>query len=214
LHSFNAKNYSNYYKPEALDDYKENFSSKSEYLLLNVGQYVRIIFSDLAHIIASTCIDVVLFFFIRKQTKIKKSLQQVNTLLSLTILEPKKRKKYLKKLDKPKDRVTAMILLNGLNFLLFRFPLAILSFYGFVFKYNKEIKKHEPDLISYLICKSIRFCVSLTEVFQCLYLVSFLVQFFIFFKLDTNFRGSGSNLCHFKKFCKRSFFFNINKCLI
>ena len=67
FHPFSAKKFSNYYKTEPIDDYKENFSSKSEYLLLNIANYVRIIFSDLAHIVSTTVIDIILFVFVKKK---------------------------------------------------------------------------------------------------------------------------------------------------
>jgi len=190
LHAFSGRNFSNYYKQESIDEYKENFSSQSEYYLLNISQYVRIIFSDLAHIIVSTIIDIVLFGFVKKQIRIKKTLVNANQVLSLIAGQSVNKKKLNKNHVKSHDRISTMIILNGINFLLLRFPIALLSFYGFVFRYNKYTKKYEPDLVSYIICKTIKLCGSLQETFTCLYLVSFIVQFFIFYCLDNNFKES------------------------
>ena len=85
-------------------------------------------------------------------------------------------------------RISRMIIFNQLNFVLLRFQLAILSFYGFIFKYDTELKIHSPDLFSYIICKNKKFCISVGEIFVCFYLTSFLIQFLTFYKLDKNFK--------------------------
>jgi hypothetical protein len=198
LHAFKSRNFSNYYKQEAINEYKENFSSKSEFYLLNISQYVRIIFSDLAHIVVSTIIDIVLFNFVKKKMKMRKTLTHANLVLSLVVNTSNsvQKKKQNKKPTKSHDRISTMIILNGINFLLLRFPIALLSFYGFVFRYNKQANRYQPDLASYIICKKTLFCQSLQELFICFYLISFILQFFIFFGLDTNFKES---ILHLKK---------------
>jgi len=189
MHEFDSRKYSDYYKVEPIGDYKENFSSKSEFIILNVAQYVRMIFSDLAHMIVSSLIDVFLFFFVKRRMQMKKNLMQTATILSL-VSSQMKRKKMLKTTRKSKDRISQMIILNGINFLVLKLPLAIWSFYGFVFRYNKESRTHEPSLVSYILCKNKKLCANLQEIFLCFYFVSFLFQFFIFYRLDNNFRLS------------------------
>ena len=188
---FIAKRYSYMYKPESMNDYKENFSSVSEYYLLNLANYIRIIFSDLTHIIAATCVDILLLAFIKKKMKTSK-VMRANAVIE--ILSRIQRVKKKRKARRSKDRISQMIILNGVNFLLFRLPLALLSFYGFVFIYNKETMSHEPDLISYIVCKAKQFCAGVQEIFLSFYLFSFFFQSFIFYKLDTNIKISFSDI--------------------
>ena len=188
LHTFSAKNFSYFYKREPINDYKENFSSGSEYLILNVAHYAQMILSDLMHIIITTVIDMMLLVFIKKKIKSNQNLIHLN--VSLEIMSRIQRVKQKRKSKKSKNRISQMIILNGINFLIFRLPLALLSFYGFFFKYNRETKSHEPSPISYIICKEKMFCASLQEIFMCFHLFSFWFQFFIFYKLDLNFKSS------------------------
>ena len=83
-----------------------------------------------------------------------------------------------------------MIILNGINFLILRLPLAVLSFYSFIFRFNRQLRKHEPNLASYIVCKRFRFCKNMENIFYFVYLNSFLFQFLIFYKLDTNFKDN------------------------
>jgi hypothetical protein len=189
LHPYESKSLFLNYKQDPIEDYKENFSSKSEYILVNLANYFRIIFSDLTHIIATTVIDVYLFIFIKKKIKLSNVVRS-NVNINMQIFSRIQNFRKKRRTKKSKDRVSTMIILNGINFTFLRLPLALLSFYGFIFKYNKEIMTHEPNLISYLICKEKRFCASLQEIFFSFYLFSFLNQFFIFYKLDTNFKLS------------------------
>ena len=168
-----VENFTNYCISE-FNDFKENFSSKSEYLLLNIGQYVRIIFSDLMHIIATP------YIFMKKTLRAK----------ILLITNPERMNKLKKYAFKTLNRVTFMIIFNQFNFIFFLLPLAILSFYGFIFRHDKQLKSHEPDLISYLICKGFKFCEAIGQLFVCLYLKSFLIQFITFYKFDRNFKIS------------------------
>lgn len=179
-------------RQDPVDDYKENFSTNSEYIMLNVAQYIRLIFSDLAHIILSTMVDCLLLTFIKNKLKQKQNLLSSRAIISVN-LNSIRQVKLNKKKNQPKDRITQMIILNGVNFLILRLPIAILSFYGFVFRYTQDKTKAEPNIFSYIICKEKKLCTSLHEVFLCFYLISFIFQFFIFYKLDTNFKLSFKN---------------------
>ena len=53
--------------------------------------------------------------------------------------------------DSTTNRLTVMIILNGLNCFLLRFPSAFASFYGFIFRYDYQEKVHKPDLTMYII---------------------------------------------------------------
>ena len=202
MHFFNPKNFSNYYKQEPIDDYKEMFSSQSEYFILKVAQYIRVIFGDLVHIIASMAIDIALFAFVKNKMKLKRMLLQANVVLSLIVMSRIEKRRVKKNHKSSKDRISQMIILNGINFFIFKFPLAVLSFYGFVFRYNRETMRYEPDLASYIICKAKAFCISLHEIFLCFCLISFLFQFLIFYKLDTNFKESIRNIRDKCLFCR------------
>ena len=191
LHSITASNYSNYYKQEPFEDYKENFS-ESAYLIMNILQYIKIIFSDLFYIIISIIIDLILVCFIKNKIGIRKQLVYMNPLANLIVSPFSTNIKQKKKKDMraSKERISQMIILNGINFLVFRFPLAIYSFYGFVFRYNRIEMRYEPNLVMYIVCKARHFCASLREILLCFYLTSFAFQFFIFYKLDGNFKES------------------------
>ncbi len=181
---FDASNFSNLYKQDTINDYKETFNSEFEYKILNILQYLKIVFSDLSNIILATIIDILLFVFVRNKIKQKKMITSVLpavlnpiaiSITTTTTAATKKKKKS------SEQRISQMVILNGINFLLFRFPLALLSFYGFVFRYNKFEMKYEPDLSSYIICKSYRFCAGLEKIFLFLHLNSY-HEFFIYFK--------------------------------
>jgi hypothetical protein len=103
------------------------------------------------------------------------------------------------KINSLKNRMTLIIILNGFNFILFRLPLAIISLYGFVFRYDNEENKHKPNLTMYIICRYFRFCISLNEFFYFIYLNSIIIQFFIFYKLDKNFKKSLKSIGLFLK---------------
>ena len=203
--------------PEQIDDFKENFS-KSEYSVLNFFQFIKLIFSDLFYIIITFIIDIILLLFVRKNMLKKERLtnlvapscnniigvnlpieqtitidqitpvHNMNTLQSTpnnsNIINENKQKRILLL----KKRLTKMIILNGFNFLIFRFPLAVVSFYGFYFRFNNQTNKYEPNLNTYIICRYYRFCLSLEDIFFLFYLNSYVIQFFIFYKLDKNFK--------------------------
>lgn len=160
------------------EDYKNIFDtflinlSKSETFLFHLFQYVKIFFSDLVMFFFSVYFDISLLIFI-KQTQ--------NRSISHT------RSKKI-----PELRIRSMIVLNMLNFLFLRFPSDLMDFYGLIFNYEVIDSRisFNPSLVNYLVCRIFRFCENLNEVLNLLYLCSFLVQFFIFYRLDRNFKTS------------------------
>ena len=198
LKLFSANNFSKY-KQEPFDDYKENFRN-SEYLILDIFQYIKLIFSDLFYIISSFLIDFVLLIFVRKKMQKKVELTTMSTfvaslnLVVLATVRIKNNNDTKKRINKLKNRITTMIILNGLNFLVLRFPLALLSFYGFIFRFDNQEHQHKPNTYLYIICRYYKFCTSLEEIFYFIYLNSYIIQFFIFLKLDKNFKESFRDL--------------------
>lgn len=199
------------YRIDLIDNYKEDFS-KNEYLILNILQYLKIVFSDLSYLFVSTTIDVLLVLFLKKQNKIKQRVfHQINQnrqdepksrLCTILFCKKIKRKKTLA--EKAENRLTKMIILNGINFILFRFPLALLSFYGYVFSYDTQNKKFTSSIYSYIVCRRHKLCESIEKIFFCVFLISFLVQFLIFYCLDKNIKESvkkmKEKICKNKKF--------------
>ena len=201
----NLKNFSSYYKIDASDEYKENFSD-SEYLSLSIFQYIRIIFSDLFYLLLTTIFDLFLFNFVkRKMNKKKELLYNRVTVTALLVINPltnhltthnnnnnnnNNNSNSNNNSESSQKRISQMILFNGLNFIFLRFPFSMISFYGFMYRYDNTTKEYKPDLVSYIICKRFRFCLTLEEVFYSIYLISYLVHFLIFLKLDKNFRES------------------------
>lgn len=164
-------------------------------------QFIRLIFSDLTHIILTSVIDVLLYYFVRKSLKAKTKM--ISSAFRLRTASNQLRLNAVKKsASKSSKRILRMILFNQLNFLLLRFPLAILSFYGYVLKYATELKRHQPDYFSYSMCKTKKLCVTVSEIFFYSYLTSFLTQFILFYKLVNNFNASFLNIK--KRRAKRS----------
>jgi hypothetical protein len=91
-------------------------------------------------------------------------------------------------------RITGMIVFNGINFLLFKLPYSLISFYGLVFSYDYDSPNgksfFKPNVASYMICRAFYFCDTLEYFFFLVHLNSFVVQFFILFIFDKNFRES------------------------
>ncbi len=163
------------------DNFKTDISHK-EFIILNFFQYIKLIISDLLFFLLSIMIDLTLIIFIQKNIN-KMRVASLGITSSAVSLELKK---------KSKSRLTAMVILNGINFLLLRFPLAVIDFYGLIFSYNKNndsnLVQFKPDIFSFVICRIFLFCQDLQKIFTTLYFISFFVQFFIFFKLDKNFK--------------------------
>jgi hypothetical protein len=170
------------YRP--FDSFKINIS-KNEKLLLNIFQYLKIIVSDLSFYLLSIFFDVSLILFI------KKSINSVRSALTVGFTS-----KIIEKKKASKRRLTAMIILNGLNFFIFRLPLALIDLYGLIVsislfinsKNNEFSLEYKPDLTVFLICRHFNFCDSLQKLFYSFYAFSFLIQFYIFYKLDSNFK--------------------------
>ena len=148
--------------------------SHLENSILYFFQLMKIFFSDLLFFSLTILIDTSLVIFIKK---------------TITVA-PSKRSIKMKK--STKARITKMIVLNGINFIVLRFPSAVVDFYGLLFTLeNKEtIKLYKPNLAGYIICRVLRFCESLQEIFYFFYLFSFILQFIIFYRTDTNFKQS------------------------
>jgi hypothetical protein len=181
---------SNQHRQDPTDYHKENYT-KTEYLLLNIFQYIKILFSDLFFIVLTLVIDIILFLFVQKQMEKKKAL--------------------LKNLSNPpknlstENRISRIVILNGLNVFFLRFPFALINIYVLVFYYDKKTKNYMPNIESYLICRTFKFCESLDKLFFNIFLLSFIGEFLIFYKLDNNFKTVVSTLRKkIKSFFKRS----------
>lgn len=146
---------------------------------MNIFQYINIFFSGLTYILSTTIIDILLFKITKGQIAAKRLILSTRPAIVNT-----------NEILSAEQRISRMVILNGFNYLIFRLPLAIIHFYGFFYRYDIDTKKHYPSLIGYIVCRRYKFCKNLGEIFYFLYLVSFLIQFIIFYKLDKNFRGS------------------------
>ena len=174
---------SDFFTQDTFYDYKENLTS-SEYIILNIFQYLNVFFSDFTHIIAITTIDILLLRVVKKQLAAKRLLlTQSNVTQSNEKLTAE-------------QRISRMIILNGINYFIFRLPFAIVNFYGFFFRYDKRENETNiyPNLISYIVCRKYKFCKNLSQFLYFIYLISYFFQFFIFYKLDKNFHESAVNI--------------------
>ena len=150
--------------------------------------FFKIIFSDVLNILISFVIDLILLFFVKKKMSIKRSLVFVNPVVSLIFTQFKNKRNISKnKFNTSKNRITTMIILNGVNFLLFKLPLALISFNGFFVKFDSGHMSFSPNLTVYIVCRVFKLCDSLQEFFFFVYLNSFFFQFIILLKLDRNF---------------------------
>ncbi len=170
--------------------------STFQFYLLNSFFYIKIIFSDLFYIILNIIIDLKLLSFIKIQLNKKLKLTTTIPMLATATrsdLNNANRSKgqtianifmNLKQANSTTNRITFMIILNGLNCFIFRFPIAFANFYGFIFRYEKSDKIFKPNTPSFIVCRRFKFCPSLQEILYFLYLFSLLIQFFIFLKFD------------------------------
>jgi hypothetical protein len=158
------------------DEFIEHFSS-FQYYILNIFFYLKIIFSDLFYIILNLIIDLRLLSFIKIQNSKK-----------ITIIRLITANTANNKAISTTNRLTVMIILNGLNCFLLRFPSAFASFYGFIFRFDIADKIFKPNIPSYIVCRGFKICPSLQEILYFLYLISLFLQFFIFLKFDKIFR--------------------------
>lgn len=164
-----------YYKKQTpVDDFVEDFAELS---VLSIVRYIKIIFSDLFYIIISFTLDMVLLKYVKTKRKTVRSC-----------------KADTKKNEHFSMRLTGMIILNGINFSIFRLPSSILSLYGFFFRFDARSFEYKPSVVGYIVCRLFMFCSCLNEYFYFIYLNSFIVQFFILTYLDKNFKKSFERL--------------------
>ena len=185
-------------------DYKINFNN-SEFVAIKVFQILKIIFSDLTYIVATTIVDILLFSLIKKQMKNKRKILHLNNNNNASILVRKKKKMSAE------YRLSRMIILNGINYFMFRFPYAIFNFYVLIFRYDTKMKTYFPNLITNIVCHKYNMCKSIGEIFYFLFLLSYFIQFAIFYKLDNNFKESFSSI---KVKIKTIFISNCNNCIL
>ncbi len=158
------------------DEFIENFSL-SVYYLLYVFFYIKLIFSDLFYIILNLIIDLKLLSFIKIQ-----NFKKITITRLIANLSPPNQA------NSTTNRLTSMITLNGLNCFIFRLPSAFANFYGFIFRFDKTDKMFKPNISGYIVCRGFKICHSLQEILFFLYLLSLILQFFIFLKFDKIFR--------------------------
>jgi hypothetical protein len=165
-------------------DYFKINISKNENIILNIFQYFKIIISDLFFYIMSIVFDIYLVLFI------KKSITTVRTASMIIGINNKNTEKK----QASKRRLTTMIILNGCNFFMFRLPLALIDIYGLIISISisqiKNSLEYTPNLSFFIVCRYFKFCESLQKLFYSFYALSFIIQFYIFYKLDTNFKES------------------------
>jgi len=157
------------------DEFIEHFS-KLQYYVINIFFYIKVIFSDLFYIVLNLIIDLKLLTFIKIQNtkRIRNLAQVVNT----------NNNNNSNQADSNTNRLTSMIILNGLNCFILRFPSAFANFYGFIFRYDKTDKIFKPNISGYIVCRGFKICPSLQEILFFFYLISLFLQFLIFLKFD------------------------------
>ena len=157
--------------------------SYNEEILLNLFQFIKIIFSDLLFFVLNIICDVTLVVFLHKKANRSAIIKKIS-------------KKYTKMSSK--KRLKIMIILNSINFIVLRVPFAITDLYGLFVSTNMQLKKsrlnYEPNLICFYVCRLFRLCDGLQKFSYSLYFLSFFVQFLIFFKFDINFSNSVQKL--------------------
>lgn len=172
----------NFYRLESnfneLNDYTQELES-SHLIILKFLSIIKIVFSDMFFILANILIDSKLFWFIR---------QKKTTIIKLTKLNETKNFKTRRRQKESEKRIISMIILNSINWLVFRTPQIVISFYGFLFRYEDASGKHFPSLIAYKICRTKRFCNLLVDLATLLDLVSIIVEFLLFLIIDKNFK--------------------------
>jgi hypothetical protein len=170
------------YNFEEIGDYKQNFENSSAHLF-NALQIIRIILSDLIYIVLVFIIDLALLKFVTLQMRKKATITEI-----IDIQMSESRKLKLKRQKKStQKRISSLIILNGINFLLFKLPSSLVNLYSFIFYFDKTNNIYKPNIFNYTICRYFNFCESVAELAHLFYLLSYLIQFFIFYKLDKNF---------------------------
>jgi hypothetical protein len=171
-------------------DYFKINLSQNENILYNIFQYVKIIFSDLLFFLAALLFDIFLIVFINR----KNENNTINLVVGAVNNQRLERKQTAKK------RIIGNIVMNGINFLILRLPLSIIDIYGLIVSINisNKIIQYKPNLSIFIVCRLFRFCNDIQLICFTFYLVSFLIQFFLFFKLDNNFLLSLRSFKFFK----------------
>jgi hypothetical protein len=171
-------------------DYFKINLSQNENILYNIFQYVKIIFSDLLFFLAALLFDIFLIVFINR----KNENNTINLVVGAVNNQRLERKQTAKK------RIIGNIVMNGINFLILRLPLSIIDIYGLIVSINisNKIIQYKPNLSIFIVCRLFRFCNDIQLICFTFYLVSFLIQFFLFFKLDNNFLLSLKSFKFFK----------------
>jgi len=170
------------YNFDEIGDYKANFDDSSANLF-NALQIIRIILSDLLYIILVFIIDLALLKFITIQMRKKEAITE---LVDIQMTELKRLKLKRKKKNSQK-RLSSLIIINGINFLFFKLPSSLVNLYSFIYYFDKTNNIYKPNIFNYTICRYFNFCESVAELAHFFYLLSYLIQFFIFYKLDKNF---------------------------
>jgi len=184
----------------SLTDYNYTHDLTKEQLgLLEFLNIFKIIISDFILVFIGIYIDFKLYLFIKNKPRIATN-YSLNNFLQII-------KKKRKEVESHK-RISSMIILNGCNTFLLRLPYSIFALHGFIIRYDLESQKFFPNHYWYSICRQGQFCNSLVSICFFLYLLSFIFQFFIFFKLDKNFKESFNDF--YEKF-KKKFNFKINR---
>jgi hypothetical protein len=170
-----------------LNDYNQDLND-SALLILKIFNIIKIVFSDFFLSILIFVFDILLFIFV------KKNMDKKRDITALILTSNSKNFKKFRNIKNTKARLSSMILLNGFNLLVFRTPSLVLNLYGFIYRYDNVNNKHLPNLYAYNICRTQHFCNLLTEIAFFLYLISIIFQFFIFLKLDKNFKYSFNDI--------------------
>jgi hypothetical protein len=180
-----------YSHPEYIDHF-----TTIKYYLLNIFFYLKLIFSDLSYIVLNVIVDLKLLSFVKIQNAKKVT-------ITSKILSNNNNKRN--KGDSTTNKITSMIILNGLNCFILRFPSALANMYGFIFRFDKYNKSFEPTISGYIVCRRHKICDNLQEILYFFYLISLLLQFFIFFKFDKIFhKGYNEIKTNFLKKIKKN----------
>ncbi len=175
-----------------LNDYNQDLND-STLSILKVLNIIKIVFSDFFFSVLTLVFDILLFIFV------KKNMDKKRDITALILTSNSKNFKKLRIIKNTKTRLSSMIVLNAFNLLIFRTPSLVLNLYGFIYRYDGVNNKHLPNIYAYNICRTQHFCNLLTEIAFIFYLISIIFQFFIFLKLDKNFKNSFSDIIFSRK---------------
>ena len=186
-------------------------SSRTPFVLSGL-RYARVILVDVLYIIVCILADLKLFIFVREKIRKKNAMtheqelgdvvQVVSTPVGLNRDRIKSHRLEMKNRRKDiilKNRITGIIVLNGVNFVIFRLPSVVLSLMLLFFSYDFNTLSFEPSQYAYTFCVVYRFCDLIQELALLFYFFSFLLQFFILFKLDNNLKEEIRLMFKFKK---------------